>query len=109
MIQKHAPEEMVRAVKVVLEREDGNQKDIFVLRHFETHWTDGLAAMLMDKIKSGTLSSFRQAHPVRIEANLSRRSAGLRSPTRSGLFQTSIYRLPNSGNYHRRQAGATDK
>jgi hypothetical protein len=56
LVQKHAPAEMVRAVRLVLEAEDKKQNDVFVLRHFETHWTDGLATMLMEKVKSGTLS-----------------------------------------------------
>jgi hypothetical protein len=47
MIHTQAPEEMVKAIKLVLEKEDKDHKTIFVLRNFQKHWTEGLAAMLL--------------------------------------------------------------
>ena len=56
IIQKHAPDDVVQAVKAVLEKEDGDHKTIFILRHFESHWSHGLTSMLLGKIKSQSLS-----------------------------------------------------
>jgi len=56
IVQKDAPHEVVRAVQSVLEKEDADHKTVFVLRHFESHWSSDLTTMLLDKIESKSLS-----------------------------------------------------